>query len=93
MCVCACVRVYVCACVRDPDLMVGGVQQAVQVLQGGGGLVFEAGQQPPLDGSELDRSLSQQVLVLMGAHTQLHTHTHTHIHTQVQTHTHMQTHK
>jgi len=71
-----CVCVCVCVCVTS-DLAVGGVQQGVQVLQWRRRFVFEAGQQAALDGSELDRPLRQQVLVLLSTDTQLHTHTHT----------------
>lgn len=57
------------------NLVVGGVQQSVQVLQRRRGLVLEAGQQSALDGPELDSSFRQQVLVLLSAGSQLHTHT------------------
>lgn len=53
------------------DLVVGGVQQRVQVLQRCWSLVLEAGQQAALDGSELDRPLRQQVLVALSADAQL----------------------
>lgn len=62
------------------DLVVSGVQERVQVLQRCWSFVFESGQQAALDGSELDRSLRKQVLVLLSTDTQL-THsaqTHTH---------------
>lgn len=53
------------------DLVVGGVQQCVQVLQRGWGFVFESSQQAALDGSELDRPLRQQILVALGTDAQL----------------------
>lgn len=53
------------------DLVVGGVQQRVQVLQRRRGLVLESGQQAALDGSELDGLLRQQILVALGFDAQL----------------------